>query len=78
MEDNKKLKELQTKLVISYLMKDKKLQLGEATEIWYNSQTKKKLQDSVEDYSYVAPTRCYDELLMELNGDAHWMKGDFE
>lgn len=78
MEDNKKLKELQTELVISYLMEDKHVEIGKAAEIWYNSQTKKRLQDSSEDYSYVAPTRCYDELLMELNRDPHWMKGSFE
>ena len=72
------LKGLQTRLVISYLMKDKKIEFDKAAEIWFNSQTKKRLQDSEQDYSCVAPTRCYDELQMELNNDHHWMKGSFE
>lgn len=78
MGDIEKLKEMQSKFVISYLMKDKKCSLGEATKIWYNSKTKAILQDSNIDYSFVAPTRCYDELLMELYNDPHWMKGSFE
>lgn len=75
---DKKSQELQTELVISYLMKDKKLNFGDASKIWYNSKTKRRLHESSEDYSYVAPTRCYEELLMELNKDPHWMKGSFE
>lgn len=78
MNDIEKMKELQSELVIKYLMEDKKIQLGTAAKTWYNSRTKKILQDSSKDYSYVAPTRCYDELLMELNNDPHWMKGSFE
>ena len=78
MSDNKKLQELQTKLVISYLMRDKKISFGEASRIWYNSKTKKRLQGTSDDYSYVEPTRCYDELLMELNKNPYWMKGSFE
>ena len=60
------------------LTKDKKLNFGDASKIWYNSNTKRRLHESSEDYSYVAPTRCYEELLMELNKDPHWMKGSFE
>lgn len=35
------------------------------------------MQDSVEDLTWVSPARCYDELLMELSGDEHWMRGSF-
>lgn len=78
MGDRAELQEMQTKYVIDYLMKDKGLSLSESAKIWYNSKTKWLLQDTEEDYSFVAPTRCYDELLMELSNDPHWMKGQFD
>ena len=78
MIDRVKLHEMQTKFVIDYLMKDKGLSLGDAAKIWYNSKTKQLLHDTDIDYSFVAPTRCYDELLMELSNNPHWMKGQFE
>lgn len=77
MNDKNEMYELQSKFVIEYLMKDKGYSISEASKLWYNSKTKFRLQDTEIDYSYVAPTRCYDELLMELNNDPHWMKGQF-
>lgn len=73
-----KAKELQTQLVIKFLMEDKGYKASQAAQIWYNSKTKAAIQDSDEDLSYVAPTRCYDELLMELDNHPHWMMGSFE
>lgn len=78
MEDRADLQEMQTKYVIEYIMKEKGLPFSDAARIWYNSKTKQLLQDTEEDYSFVAPTRCYDELLMELTNDPHWMKGQFD
>ena len=78
MSDREQMYEMQSKFVINFLVKDKKLKVGDATRIWYNSKTKQLLQDTEIDYSYVAPTRCYDELLMEINNDPHWMKGQLD
>lgn len=76
--DDIKIKEMQSKMVISFLIKDHKLNLAEATKLWYNSRTKAKLIDGTNDYTHVSPARCYDELIMELNNDPHWMKGQFD
>ena len=50
-----------------------------ATNLWYNSKTKYMLLD----WEYpllagVSPMRAYDELLMEIEGNPRWMKGQFE
>lgn len=78
MGDRAELQEMQTKFVIGYIMKDKGLTFGDAAKLWYNSKTKQELHDTEVDYSFVSPTRCYDELLMELSNNPHWMKGQFE
>lgn len=70
-------KEFQTKETIKFIIQDKKCSFGDAAKLWYNSKTKKEMQDSVEDLTWVSPARCYDELLMELSGDEHWMRGSF-
>ena len=78
MLDKQAMYDMQTKFVIQYLVKDKKMNIGDAHKLWANSKTKKFIQDNKSDYSCVAPTRCYDELMMELSQDPHWLKGQFE
>lgn len=72
------LKNMQSEFVIKFIMEDNKCSRAEAAKIWYNSKTKHELHDGAIDYTFVSPARCYDELLMELSNDPHWMKGQFE
>lgn len=78
MKEAEEIYEMQSELLIGHLVRAKKMSLSAATKLWYNSATKREIQDSDTDYSHVAPTRCYSELLMELSKDPDWMKESFD
>lgn len=75
---NNRIKEMQSKSVVEYLIKDKGYSIEKATSIWYNSRTKRVLLDGEIDYTHLAPTQIYDELIMELEGNPHWLQGQLD
>lgn len=75
--DIKNNNDLQSSLVIQQLV-EKGMNPADATKTWYNSKTRYKIQETDLKYLLIAPTRCFDELEMELSNNPHWMQGQFE
>lgn len=74
----KQLYDNQTSFIIKSLMESKSMSLKDAIELWYRSKTRQAIQKSGTDLSFVSRTRCYDELLMELENNPMWMRVSFE
>lgn len=77
MEDTQLIFEEQNVFIIENLVKYKGYSKEQAFKIWYASKTKSILQDSSNGLEFVSKTRCYDEILMELENHRMWMKGSF-
>ncbi|MCI8663497.1 MAG: hypothetical protein HFG69_09700 [Hungatella sp.] len=75
--DRQHIIEKKTAIIIEIIMQERGLSRAEAAKLWYNSRTKKETLDKKE-YSFVSPSRCYDELEMEITGDSYWLLGSFE
>lgn len=75
--DSKKLLEYQSKMVIELIAKNKTMDYEQATRLWYNSETKKYIQDGIEKFYWVSPARCYFEIELELEGSDRWMLEPF-
>lgn len=61
--------------VVNQLMKQG-MTREQAIEAWYNSKTKKILEDNR--LFWVSGMRCYIELTYELNNDPLWMSDTFD
>lgn len=68
---------MQTEIVVKALMKYRKIERSRAISVWMQSKTKKLIQDEY-NMEHISGARCYDELIMELDGDPYWMKGQFD
>ena len=58
-------------------MKYNKYSRIKAFETWMTSKTREFIQEKYK-FEHLSDARCYDELLMELNNDPYWMKGQFD
>ncbi len=67
----------QTEVVITELMNNKKCSRKEASNIWFYSETRKIIQDKYS-LEHISGARCYDELIMELEHNPYWLKGQFD
>lgn len=74
-KDEQDLLNFQSMHVIKFLMENFNLRRADATSIWYSSRTKKYIEDN--NLCWVAPTRVFDELLMERKNDSRWMARPF-
>ncbi len=64
--------------IIATLVQEDGLSYEEAIDLWYDSKTKKELIDSDNpEYEGLYPSRVYDELMMEVDGNPHWLRGSF-
>ena len=74
------LRNEQDKYVTAMIVSDTNMKLSEAIKIWYNSKTRKFIQDNQQYRSIRAatPARCYFELKLELAHDPNWMTEEFE
>lgn len=75
--DTRDLIESKTAKLIKIIMKEMHMDKVSAFKLWYNSKTKQELWDK-EEYAFVSISRCYDELLMELENHPRWLMGSFE
>ena len=66
----------QSEIVIKQLMIDKKMTRNQALTCWYNSKTKKILEEK--NMYYVSGIRCYVELIYEMANNSKWMQEPFE
>lgn len=57
--------------MIYYLVNRYGYSLEQATELWYESKTRHVIQEE-EQAGWVSPSRCLQELLMEINKDPMW------
>lgn len=69
--------DMQTEVVVKALMKYKKIERSKALSVWMQSKTKNLIQNEY-NMEHISGARCYDELIMELNKDPYWMKGQFD
>lgn len=70
------LRNKQNAFVIKHLMKDRGMPTEEAIRVWMNSKTRAYLEEN--NLFWVAETRCYWELVLELNNDRRWLKEPFD
>lgn len=68
--------DLQDKVVVDALLKYNNKKRREAIEMWMSSKTRNLIQCKYK-MEHISGARCYDELMMELNNDPYWMKGQF-
>lgn len=73
-----KVKDLtsQSEIVVKQLMINQKVNRMQAIDIWYNSKTKRALEER--SIYFVSGMRCYIELMYELNNNSKWMTDSFE
>lgn len=58
-------------------MTNNKLNREDALKLWLNSTTKRVIQDERK-LEHISGSRCYDELILEINHDKYWLKGQFD
>lgn len=68
---------MQTEVVVKALIKYRGLTRSIAIETWMKSKTKQLIQNEYQ-MTHISGARCYDELIMELDNDPYWMKGQFD
>lgn len=65
--ERQEVKDLQTSIVVERLVRDNNMSVQDATKLWCESKTKKRLHDSGEDdYLFTSPMHCYFELMREV------------
>lgn len=69
--------EAQTEVVVKGLMKYRGMDRYKAVETWMKSQTRNLIQNKY-NLTHISGARCYDELIMELDSNPYWMKGQFD
>lgn len=76
-EDIPELFKYQAESTIRYILNDNKnMSLQEATKLWFNSKTLEYFREH--NMCWVAPSRCYWELQLELNHDRRWLSTSFD
>ncbi|MBQ8234040.1 MAG: hypothetical protein IJZ36_00470 [Bacilli bacterium] len=70
-------RDIQTEMVVGLIMKEQKVPRSTALQIWMTSKTKAVLQDQYGLF-HISGARCYDELMMEINKNPYWLKGQFD
>ncbi|MBD5508820.1 MAG: hypothetical protein HDR05_12455 [Lachnospiraceae bacterium] len=68
---------IQAEVVVNGLMKFRGLSRDKALELWTKSKTRQLIQEEYK-MEHISGARCYDELLMEIENDPYWMKGQFD
>lgn len=69
--------EHQTEVVVRGLMNELIISRDMALKLWIKSETRKAIQDEY-NMEHISGARCYDELMMEMQGDPYWMMGQFD